>query len=133
MIIAVSGGFDPVHKGHVAMILDAANYGRVHVYLNSDEWLMRKKGYVFMPWEDRASILMAIKGVELVIPVIDTDATVCETIRKFKPNYYANGGDRLPDNTPEVLVCAELGIEMLWNIGGGKVESSSELVRRVQS
>ncbi len=129
-IVAVSGGFDPLHKGHVSMIEEAAQYGRVHVYLNSNEWLLRKKGYVFMPWEDRAAILMAIKGVELVIPVLDQDDTVCQTIRKFKPDIFCNGGDRLPDNTPELVVCCDLGIQVKFNVGGGKVESSSELVKR---
>jgi cytidyltransferase-like protein len=131
-IVAVSGGFDPLHKGHVAMIEEAAQYGRVHVYLNTDEWLMRKKGYVFMPWEDRAAILMALKGVEIVIPVIDKDDTVCKTIRKFKPDIFCNGGDRLPDNTPELVVCCDMGIQVKFNVGGGKVESSSELVKRVK-
>ena len=130
-IVAVSGGFDPVHKGHVAMIEEATQYGRVHVYLNSDEWLMRKKGYVFMPWEDRAAILMALKGVDLVIPVIDKGDTVCETIRKFKPDIFCNGGDRFPENTPELVVCCDMGIQVKFNVGGGKIESSSELVKRV--
>jgi len=130
-VIALSGGFDPIHKGHVNMIEEAAQYGRVHVYLNTDEWLKKKKGYILMPWEDRARILMAIKGVELVIPVIDKDNTVCETIRKFKPDIFANGGDRQSGNTPEVRVCVELGIDMLFNVGGEKVESSSRLINRV--
>lgn len=131
--VAVSGGFDPLHKGHVDMIEHAAEFGRVHVYLNSDAWLKRKKNYVFMPWEDRARILLAMKGVDMVVPVVDVDDTVCETIRMFKPDIFCNGGDRLPDNTPEVLMCKELGIEMKFNIGGGKVESSSELVENAKS
>jgi cytidyltransferase-like protein len=132
-IVAVSGGFDPLHKGHVALIQGAAEYGRVHVYLNTDEWLTRKKGYVFMSWQDRAAILMALKGVELVIPVIDKDDTVCETIRTFKPDIFCNGGDRLPDNTPELVVCGDLGIQVKFNIGGEKIESSSGLVKRVKN
>lgn len=131
-IVAVSGGFDPLHKGHVALIEGAAKYGRVHVYLNSDEWLLNKKDYIFMPWEDRAIILMAMKGVDLVIPVIDTDETVCETIKHFKPDVFCNGGDRLNDNTPEVQLCKDLGIEMIFNVGGDKIESSSELVERAR-
>jgi len=72
-IVACSGGFDPVHKGHIEMIEAASKFGstgesRVHIYLNSDEWLLRKKGFIFMPWSDRAAILMSIKGVEMVIP-----------------------------------------------------------------
>ena len=131
--VAVSGGFDPLHKGHVDLIEAAALYGKVHVYLNTDDWLDRKKGYLFMPWEDRARILMAMRNVELVIPVIDEDDSVCETIRKFKPDIFCNGGDRLPLNTPEVKLCKDMGIEMIWNVGGEKVESSSELVERAAS
>lgn len=132
-IVALSGGFDPIHKGHILMIEEAAMHGKVHVYLNQDKWLLKKKSYVFMPWEDRAAILMAIKGVELVIPVIDEDDTVCETIKKFKPDIFANGGDRKPENTPELKVCNDLKIKTIWGIGGEKVESSSALVRKVKN
>lgn len=127
--VAVSGGFDPIHNGHIALITHAAKYGDVIVILNSDEWLMRKKGYVFMPYEKRAAIAYAIKGVMDVIPVDDADGTVCEALRRLKPDYFANGGDRFPDNTPELRVCTDMGIKPLFNIGGDKVASSSELVR----
>ena len=72
-IIAVSGGFDPVHIGHVRMIKDASRYGDVLVIINSDEWLERKKGYVFMPWKERAEIMGNIKGVTTVTSVDDSD------------------------------------------------------------
>ena len=75
-VIAVSGGFDPVHIGHVRMIRDAARYGDVMVIINSDDWLTRKKGYVFMPWEERAEIMGNIKGVRLVTQVDDSDGTL---------------------------------------------------------
>lgn len=132
-VVAVSGGFDPIHKGHIRMIEEAAQLGRVHVYLNQDAWLTKKKGYVFMPWEDRAAILMSMKGVEMVIPVIDDDDTVCKTIQTFKPDYFCNGGDRTAENTPEMTTCLDLKIPMLFNIGGGKIESSSELVKKVKN
>jgi D-beta-D-heptose 7-phosphate kinase/D-beta-D-heptose 1-phosphate adenosyltransferase len=131
--IAVSGGCDPCHSGHVRMILEAANYGDVIVILNSDDWLLRKKGYKFMSWEERAEILMAFKGVTAVVPVDDSDGTVCEALRRIRPDYFANGGDRKPGNTPEGDVCAELGIEMVWNVGGGKTQSSSWLIDAVRS
>lgn len=131
-IVAVSGGCDPCHSGHIRMILEAATYGDVVVILNSDDWLMRKKGYKFMSWEERAEILMAIKGVTDVVTVDDTDGTVCEALRRIRPDYFANGGDRKVGNTPEGDVCAELGIEMLWNIGGGKTQSSSWLIDAVK-
>ena len=130
--IAVSGGFDPMHKGHVQMIREAAEYGRVLVILNSDDWLVRKKGYKFMSFEERAYIAGNIKGVALVTNVDDSGGTVCQALRKFKPDFFANGGDRYDTNTPEMDVCKELGIEMLWNIGGGKIQSSSDLVTNAQ-
>jgi len=130
--IAVSGGFDPIHKGHVQMIREAAEYGKVIVILNSDEWLVRKKGYKFMSFEERAYIAGSIKGVTVVTNVDDSDGTVCKALEKFKPDYFANGGDRYDTNTPEMEVCDRLGIKMLWNIGGGKTQSSSELVNSVR-
>ncbi len=126
--IAVSGGFDPIHKGHVQMIREAAEYGNVIVILNSNDWLVRKKGYKFMSFDERAYIAGSIKGVIIVANVDDSDGTVCKALRRFKPDYFANGGDRYENNTPEMDVCEELGIEMLWNIGGGKIQSSSQLV-----
>lgn len=129
--IMVSGGFDPIHIGHIRMIQDAARWGTVIVAINSDEWLMRKKGYVFMPWEQRAEIIGNIKGVSFVTDVDDTDGTVCKAIERHRPHAFANGGDRKKDNTPEMDLCQELGIQLLWNVGGGdKPQSSSWLVNR---
>ena len=130
--IAVSGGFDPIHKGHVQMIREAAEYGNVIVILNSNDWLVRKKGYKFMSFDERAYIAGSIKGVIIVANVDDSDGTVCKALRRFKPDYFANGGDRYENNTPEMDVCEELGIEMLWNIGGGKIQSSSQLVNNAK-
>ncbi len=129
--VMVSGGFDPVHAGHIRLIRHAAEFGDVIVVANSDEWLFRKKGFVFMEFERRIEILNAIKGVILVDSVDDSDETVCEAIRRLKPDYFANGGDRGRANTPEQNVCEELGIEMLWSIGGDeKLQSSSVLTKK---
>lgn len=127
-IVCVSGGMDPIHVGHVRMILEASKFGDVVVILNSDQWLLRKKGFSFMPWEERAEILRAIRGVVDVVRVNDEDGTVCEALRRIKPDYFANGGDRKNENTPEVSLCLELDIKMLWCVGGEKIQSSSELV-----
>tara|TARA_R100000152_G_C6699623_1_gene129415 strand:- start:303 stop:737 length:435 start_codon:yes stop_codon:yes gene_type:complete len=132
-LIAVSGGFDPVHIGHVRMIRDAARYGDVLVIINSDEWLMRKKGYVFMPWKERAEIMGNIKGVRLVSQVDDSDGTVCEALSRHKPDAFANGGDRKEKNTPEMDLCDHIGIQLMWAIGGSeKPQSSSWLVDKLK-
>jgi D-beta-D-heptose 7-phosphate kinase/D-beta-D-heptose 1-phosphate adenosyltransferase len=132
--IAVSGGFDPLHVGHVRMILEASKLGEVIIIANSDSWLKRKKGYVFMPWEERSEILSAIEGVSCVIVAKDHDNTVCDTLVDLKEtvglDYFANGGDRKQTNTPEIQLCQTLGIELVWNCGGEKIQSSSELVER---
>lgn len=131
--VMVSGGFDPVHAGHIRMIREAAQYGDVIVIANSDNWLHRKKGFVFMEFERRIEILNAIKGVILVDSVDDTDGTVCEAIRRHVPTYFANGGDRGKANTPEQDVCEEIGVKLLWGIGGEeKLQSSSELAKKAR-
>ena len=132
--IVVSGGFDPIHVGHVRMIQEAAMEGNVIVVINSDDWLIRKKGFYFMTWEERAEIIRGIRGVIDVATVDDSDGTVCEAIKRLHNQHrcdtFANGGDRTNVNTPEKQLCKELGIEMLWGVGGGKIQSSSTLVDR---
>ena len=131
--VMVSGGFDPVHAGHIRMIRAAAAYGDVIVIANSDDWLFRKKGFVFMEYARRVEILNAIKGVVLVDSVDDTDGTVCKAIKRIKPTYFANGGDRGRSNTPEQSVCEQIGVELLWGIGGEeKLQSSSSLAKAVK-
>lgn len=128
--ICVSGGFDPIHNGHLDMIEAAAKYGRVIVILNSDEWLIRKKKYYFQDYVHRQKIIAAMRYVYTVVSVDDSDGTVCEALQRIRPDYFANGGDRNPENTAELKLCTDLGIKPLFNIGGGKVASSSELVKR---
>lgn len=128
--IMLSGGFDPLHVGHLRMIQEAAKYGRVIIALNSDDWLMRKKGYSFMTWEDRAEILMELKSVWKVISFDDSDKTACDAIKKERPTMFGNGGDRTSSNTPEVSLCQDAGIRLVWNLGGSKIRSSSSLIAR---
>tara|TARA_R100000008_G_scaffold1988_2_gene1652 strand:- start:1036 stop:1545 length:510 start_codon:yes stop_codon:yes gene_type:complete len=127
-VVCVSGGFDPVHIGHLRMIQEAAQHGHVVVIVNSDDWLMRKKGYIFMPFRERCEILEGFTATGETTYVEDSDNSVCEALRRIKPDYFANGGDRKTDNTPEMDVCETLGIGLLWNVGGGKIQSSSTLV-----
>jgi len=126
--IVISGGLDPIHVGHVKMIQAAAQLGDVTVVLNSDAWLKRKKGYVFMPYKERKYLLEQLKGVYEVSAVDDDDGTVCEALKRLKPDMFGNGGDRTAVNTPEAAVCHELGIKMIWNLGGKKIQSSSGLI-----
>jgi len=128
--IALSGGFDPLHCGHTAMIADAACFGKVIILLNSDDWLMRKKGYVFMKFEERKRLLQSLRDVYCVLPAQDDDNTVCKSIDSLKDlvRYFGNGGDRKADNTPEAELCQQLGIPIIYGLGGNKISSSSELV-----
>jgi len=132
MNIAVSMGADPLHVGHLDLINDAASHGNVVVILNSDEWLMRKKGYVFMKFEERKRILMAVRMVHKVVGVNDADDTVCEALKLIKPTYFANGGDRTEANEKEDAVCRELEIKQIFEVGGKKVQSSSKLVENAR-
>jgi len=129
--IVVSGGFDPIHIGHLRMMQEAAQHGNLVVVINSDAWLTHKKGYVFMPWHERSEIIGAYNFVHKIVMAKDDDRTVCESLKEIRPDIFANGGDRENTNTPEVRLCKELGIETLWNVGGGKVRSSSILVKDV--
>ena len=127
-VICVSGGFDPVHIGHLRMMQEASKFGKVVVIVNSDDWLMRKKGYIFMPFEERREILLSFRGVDGVSSVDDKDDTVCEALKRIHPDIFANGGDRKEGNVPEYKICDNLDIEMVYNVGGEKVQSSSNLV-----
>lgn len=129
-VVLISGGFDPIHVGHIRLIQSCARVAPVWVALNSNEWLKRKKGYVFMPWRDRAEILNAIQGVENVVMIRDEDGSVCDAIKAVRPRYFANGGDRYMASADrrEVDLCDRMGIGLLYNMGGGKAASSSRLV-----
>lgn len=128
--IAISGGFDPIHKGHIRMISDASCFGRLIVLLNTDEWLIRKKGSFFMDFEHRREIVESIKGVYCVLPAQDDDGTVCQSLEDLSClfRYFGNGGDRGKQNTPEADICAKNNIKIIYGLGGGKIASSSELV-----
>lgn len=123
--ICLSGGFDVLHSGHVRMIQGAVHFGRVVIILNSDEWLIRKKGYCLMPWLERKEILLAIKGVAEVVRVADSDDTVCEALERIRPTVFGNGGLRTNKNTPERELCQKLGIAMAYGIGGGERDAKT--------
>lgn len=137
IIVAVSGGFDPIHIGHIRLFEEARKLGdRLVVILNNDNWLRKKKGFVFMPETERAEVIAAIRWVDHVAlskhgenPI---DMSVCSELRELRPDIFANGGDRKHDNIPEVAVCEEIGCRMVFGVGrGGKVQSSSWLTAKV--
>ncbi len=135
--LAVSGGFDPIHVGHLRMLKRARALGdKLVVILNNDNWLLNKKGYVFMPERERAEILLSFPFVDKVYITKhkreDRDMSVCKALVALHPAIFANGGDRKgKKDIPEASVCEELGIKMAFNVGGGKVQSSSWMIRGV--
>jgi D-beta-D-heptose 7-phosphate kinase/D-beta-D-heptose 1-phosphate adenosyltransferase len=133
-IVAVSGGFDPIHIGHIRYIQAAAKIagkdGVLVVIANKDSWLRRKKDFAFMGEEERMEILASIKGVDYVIPWDDGTPNVAECLKLLKPHVFANGGDRNSiENVPEYPICQEINCAMIFGVGGGKIQSSSDLVR----
>ena len=133
-IILISGGFDPIHSGHIKLINDANKYGDVIVLLNSDEWLRNKKGKAFLSFDERKIIMKNIQGVTDVIEFDDSDKTCIDGIKKAKLLYknntikFANGGDRNNETTPEKEFCDKNDIETLFGIGGNDKSNSSSWI-----
>jgi len=129
-IVVVSGGFDPVHVGHIQMFNSANQFGDVVAIVNSDDFLIRKKGKAFMPWKERMEVIKNLKAISSVVACVDKDQTVRKTLEIIKPDYFLKGGDSTPDNVPEKEICERLGIKLLYGIGGGKIQSSSWLINK---
>jgi len=131
--VAVGGGFDPLHVGHLRHMKEASKLGdHLTVIVNGDGDMVRKKGYCFMPLAERMEIVGSLKFVSQVLACLDNDGTVVRTLKWLKPDIFAKGGDRTPDNMPlsELEACKEIGCRIVYGVGGGKVESSSELVKK---
>lgn len=135
-IVVVSGGFDPIHSGHIAYLSSAKELGdKLIVALNSDKWLKNKKGFTFMPFEERKIVLEAINVVDSVKSFEDDELGSCKNaLEKIKREYkgqkiiFANGGDRNQSNIPEMEV---QDIDFVFGIGGNdKKNSSSEMIKR---
>ena len=141
-VIVISGFFNPLHIGHIDYISSARNLGDfLIVIVNSDDQVKIKGSVPFMNQDDRLRIIRNIKGVDRSVISIDEDGSVCQTIREefkrlqndpfFEDMIFANGGDRKEGKVPEDILENELGIRMVYNIGGEKVQSSSELIKKI--
>ena len=131
-IVLVTGGFDPLHSGHISYLREAAKLGHhLIVGLNSDEWLTRKKGAPFMPWKERWAILHELWMVTDVIAFDDSDGSAIDAIRVVKdqwpdhPIIFANGGDRTKDNIPEMVFD---DVEFVFGVGGEDKKNSSSWI-----
>lgn len=133
-VVLVTGGFDPLHIGHIEYFKAAASLGDILVVgLNSDEWLARKKGKYFMDWSNRASIISELKCVDFVLSFDDSDNTAIDAIRKCLSKYpdsvvvFANGGDRGKDNIPEMQFESPR-VEYIFGVGGSDKKNSSSWI-----
>jgi cytidyltransferase-like protein len=135
-IVLITGGFDPLHSGHIAYIKAARELGdSLIVGINSDEWLRRKKGQEFMSWEERSIIVSNLHDVDRVINFDDSDNSAKDAIRKVRSIYpnaqiiFANGGDRTKENIPEMGLLSEmLHLEFVFGVGGEDKKNSSSWI-----
>ena len=136
-IVLVTGGFDPVHRGHIEYIKAAASLGDILIIgLNSDSWLGRKKGKPFMNWDDRLSVVSNIKQVEEVVSFDDSDGSAKDAINVVRKRYpvshivFANGGDRTKTNIPE-MDTEDKNVSFVFGVGGeDKLNSSSWIISK---
>ena len=127
-VVAASGGFDPVHPGHLSYLIDSKKHGdTLAVIVNGDWFLTKKKGRPFQNLETRCQIISAIRGVDYVIPFeIEGDMSVCKALEAIKPDVFANGGDRKDkESILEWGVCQKYGIQPVFGVGLDKKWSSS--------
>lgn len=133
-IVIVTGGFDPIHSGHLAYFQAARALGdRLVVGLNSDEWLARKKGKPFMPMNERFALASGLRVVDEVITFDDTDGSSCDAIVRVRTKYpdaeivFANGGDRTRENIPEMRV-TDPKVSFAFGVGGTDKKNSSSWI-----
>ena len=144
IVVAVSGGFDPIHIGHVRLFERAKALGdRLVVILNNNNWIKAKKKHIFMGQNERKEIIQALKPVDAVMLTRHgkkpKDMGVSEALLRLRPDIFANGGDRDEKNAAnpqsslyaDIQTCKKYGIKMVFNVGdGGKVQSSSWLLAK---
>lgn len=133
-IVLCTGGFDPLHSGHIGYFKAARTLGDMLIVgLNSDEWLERKKGRAFMPWNERLCIINNLAMVDEVYTFDDSDGSAKHFIQQVRAHYpdadlvFANGGDRTPDNIPEMDV-VDARLEFVFGVGGGNKANSSSWI-----
>jgi len=127
-IVATSGGFDPIHPGHISCIIDSKKYGDcLVVIVNGDHFLTEKKGRPFQNLEIRSLIVSGIAGVDYVVPFeIKNDQTVSKALQALKPDVFTKGGDRVDEQSiPEWEVCKKHNIKVISGVGADKKWSSS--------
>ena len=136
-IVVVSGGFDPIHSGHISLMTRAKELGDILVVgINSDDWLIRKKGKYFMPWDERSKIISCLKPVDFVMKFNDKDGSAKDLLKLVRQTWkddhiiFANGGDRTVKNNNEIDF-HDLNLTFAYGIGGyNKMNSSSEILKR---
>ena len=134
--VVVTGGFDPIHSGHIDYIREAAKLGDILIVgVNSDKWLTRKKGKPFMNYQERTEVVNALKWVDHVLSFDDSDDTACSLLETLKKTWigkgdeliFANGGDRNSANNNEAKV---EGVTFVYGVGGSnKKNSSSDILK----
>jgi cytidyltransferase-like protein len=131
-IVVVSGGFDPIHSGHIKLFKEARLLGNMLIVgINSDEWLARKKGRAFMPWQERLCVINNLSCVDEVYTFDDADGTATHLLHQVRAHYpsdriiFANGGDRTHDNIPEMAIP---GVEFMFGVGGSDKANSSSWI-----
>lgn len=140
IVVIASGGFDPLHIGHLEYLKSAKELGHsLYVGVNSDNWLKRKKGYRFQDFDDRVAIVRALQWVDYATGFDDSDNSACDMIRLVIEQrkdaskiIFANGGDRTKKNIPEMIPEFKDKVEFVFNVGGeDKLNSSSKIVQRL--
>jgi len=130
-IVAVSGFFTVLHKGHIELFEEAKRLGDyLIVIVNNNAQQIKKKGELIHSCEDIKYMIERLGMVNECVISLDKDKTVCQTLDKLRPDIFANGGDRVADNIPEYKICDLLKIQMVFGVGGDKINSSSEILAK---
>ena len=133
-VVIVSGGFDPIHSGHIEHFKEAKKLGDILIVgLNSDEWLTRKKGKPFMPIEERMAVIRELRMVDSAVPFNDENDSSIDLIKKalvlFDDVLFANGGDRTQDNIPEIdAFDKDPRVQFAFGVGGSHKQNSSSWI-----